>query len=123
MVSDIRRILVADDEDTILKTTTALLREMGYECNCANDAKIVTEMMRSTKYDLLITDINMPGNRDLELIKDLQDYAKEIPVILMTGEPYLLPEIRSVQPPVVACLIKPFDFNELLEHVKISMGE
>ncbi|MGR3292377.1 MAG: response regulator, partial [Candidatus Scalindua sp.] len=81
------------------------------------------EMLRSTKYDLLITDINMPGNRDLELIKDLQNYAKEIPVILMTGEPFLIPEIQSVQPPVVACLIKPFDFNELLEHVKISIGK
>ncbi|MGR3301911.1 MAG: response regulator [Candidatus Scalindua sp.] len=121
-MSDIRRILVADDEDTILKVTAALLREMGYECNCASDAKTVTEMLRSAKYDLLITDINMPGNRDLELIKDLQNYAKEIPVILMTGEPFLIPEIQSVQPPVVACLIKPFDFNELLEHVKISIG-
>ncbi|MFQ5687694.1 MAG: response regulator [Candidatus Scalindua sp.] len=120
-MSDIGRILVADDEDTFLQATADLLRGMGYECNCANDAKAVTEMLRSTEYDLLITDINMPGNKDLKLIKDLQNYAKEIPVILMTGEPSLLPSIQSVQPPVVICLIKPFDFNDLLEHVKISI--
>ncbi len=120
-MSDIGRILVADDEDTFLKATADLLRGRGYECNCANDAKVVAEMLRATKYDLLITDINMPGNKDLELIKDLQNYAKEIPVILMTGEPSLIPTIQSAQPPIVACLIKPFDFNELLEHVKVSI--
>ena len=121
-ISDIGRILVADDEDTFMKATADLLRGMGYECNCANDAKAVAEMLKSTKYDLLIADINMPGNKDLELIKDLQNFAKEIPVILMTGDPSLIPTIQSVQPPVVACLIKPFDFNELLEHVKVSIG-
>jgi DNA-binding NtrC family response regulator len=119
---DIGRILVADDEDTFLQATADLLRGEGYECNCASDAKTVTEMLRSTKYDLLITDINMPGNKDLELINDLPKFVKEIPVILMTGEPSLIPNIQSVQPPVVACLIKPFDFNELLEHVKILIG-
>lgn len=121
-MSDIGRILIADDEDTFLRATADLLRRIGYECNCASDAKTVAEMLRSAKYDLLITDINMPGNKDLELIKDLQNYAKEIPVILMTGEPSLLPTIQSVKPPVVACLIKPFDFDELLEHVKVLIG-
>ena len=122
-MSDIGRILVAADEDTFLQATADLLRKKGYECNCASDAKTVTEMLRSTKYDLLITDINIPGNKDLELIKDLQNSPKVIPVILMTSEPFLLPAIQSVKPPVVACLIKPFDFNELLEHVKISIGK
>jgi len=78
-------------------------------------------MLRLIKYDLLITDINMPGNKDMKLIKDLQNYVREIPVILMTGEPSLIPTIQSVQPPVVACLFKPFDFNELLNQVRISI--
>lgn len=120
-MSDIGRILIADDEDTFLRATADLLRREGYECNCAKDAKTVTEMLRSTRYNLLITDINMPGNRDLALIKYLQYSANEISVILMTGEPSLMPTIQSVQPPVTTCLIKPFDFDELLEHVKISI--
>lgn len=106
------QILIADDDETFLLATADLLRREGYLCNCASDAKTVTEMLRSARYDLLITDINMPGNTNLELIKELSEIVDGMPVILVTGEPSLAHSIQSVQPPVVTCLFKPFDFND-----------
>ena len=115
------KILIADDDETILQSTADLLRREGYECDCVSDAKSVIEILRSARYDLLISDINMPGNSGLELIKNLPKNAEGMPVILVTGGPLINTEIQSLQPPVVACMRKPIDFDKLLAQVRISI--
>jgi DNA-binding NarL/FixJ family response regulator len=75
-------------------------------------------MLGRENYDLLIADIKMPGNSDLEFISALPKIAEGMPVILVTGYPSLNSAIESVQLPVVAYLVKPFELNELLVRVK-----
>ncbi len=116
------KILIADDDETFLLATTDLLRREGYECYYAPDAKTVIETLKSVKFDLLISDINMPGNNELELIKELPEIAEGLPVILITGSLYSDAQIQSLKPPVTACLSKPLDFEELLMHVRSSIG-
>ncbi len=113
-----RRILIADDEETFLYSTADILRREGYDCSCASDARAATEMLRKESYDLLIADIKMQGNADLEFIKALPRIADGMPVILVTGYPSLNSAIESIQLPVVAYLVKPFELNELLVRVK-----
>ncbi|MCH6545058.1 MAG: response regulator transcription factor [Deltaproteobacteria bacterium] len=113
-----RRILIADDEESFLYSTADILRREGYDCSCASDARAATEMLRKDSYDLLIADIKMQGNSDLEFIKALPQIAEGMPVILVTGYPSLNSAIESVQLPVVAYLVKPFELNELLVRVK-----
>jgi len=115
---DSRRILIADDEESFLYSTADILRREGYDCSCASDAIAATEMLRKESYDLLIADIKMQGNSDLEFIKALPQIAGEMPVILVTGYPSLNSAIESIQLPVVAYLVKPFELNELLVRVK-----
>ncbi len=114
-------ILIADDDETFLQSTADLLRREEYVCDCASDARAVIEILRLARYDLLITDINMPGNTGLELIKNLPKNAEGMPVILVTGNHLINTEIQSLQPPVVACMHKPLDFDKLLAQVRISM--
>lgn len=116
------KILIADDDETFLLATTDLLRREGYECYYAPDAKTVIETLKSVKFDLLISDINMPGNNELELIKELPEIAEGLPVILITGSLYSDAQIQSLKPSVTACLSKPLDFEELLMHVRSSIG-
>jgi DNA-binding NarL/FixJ family response regulator len=113
-----RRILIADDEESFLYSTADLLRREGYECDCSTDARAATEMLGKENYDLLIADIKMQGNSDLEFIKALPQIAEGMPVILVTGYPSLNSAIESIQLPVVAYLVKPFELNELLVRVK-----
>ena len=113
-----RRILIADDEESFLYSTADILRREGYDCSCASDARAATEMLRKESYDLLIADIKMQGNADLEFIKALPQIADGMPVILVTGYPSLNSAIESIQLPVVAYLVKPFELNELLVRVK-----
>jgi len=115
------RILVADDDEVFMRSTADLLRREGYECGCAPDALVAGEMLNSDKYDLLIADIRMPGNPQLEFIKNVQRIAKGLPVILVTGYPSLGSAIQAIQMPVVAYLVKPFDFDKLLAQVRSSI--
>jgi signal transduction histidine kinase len=120
-MTDLGRILIADDEEIFVNSMADLLRREGYECSCAPDAIVAAELLRSNDYDLLIADIKMEGNFELEFIQDLPQIATGMPVILVTGYPSLKTAIQSVQLPVVAYLVKPFEFKELLEQVQKSI--
>ncbi len=122
MKDQISKILIADDDETFLLATTDLLRREGYECYYAPDAMTVIETLKSVKFDLLISDINMPGNNELELIKKLPEIAEGLPVILITGGISPASQIQSLKHPVTTCLNKPFDFEELLMHVRDSIN-
>jgi DNA-binding response OmpR family regulator len=121
MKDKISKILIVDDDETFLLVTTDLLRREGYECYYAPDAMTVIKTLKSVKFDLLISGINMLGNTGLELIKRLREVAAGMPVILITGSPYSDTQIESLKPPVTACLSKPLDFEELLMQVRSSI--
>jgi len=120
-MADLGQILIADDEETFLNSTADLLRRNGYRCACVPDAATAAGKLRDAEYDLLIADIKMPGNPELEFIQDVPQIAEGMPVILVTGYPSLTTAIQSVQLPVVAYLVKPIDFDEMLTLVKRSV--
>ncbi len=114
------RILIADDEQTFLDSTADLLRRDGLHVDCAGDAHAAAKMLRAAEYDLLIADINMPGNPELELIGEVRRLAVGLPVILVTGYPSTKTAIQAVQLAVVSYLVKPFEFSTLRELVRTS---
>jgi len=120
-MADLGRILIADDEETFRNSIADLLRQAGYQCDCAPDAIVAAELLRGAEYDLLIADIKMEGNFELEFIRELPQLAEGMPVILVTGYPSLRSAIESIQLPVAAYLVKPFEFKELLVQVQISV--
>ena len=116
------QILIADDEETFRLATADLLRKEGYTCDVASDAQSAAEKLKHQEYDLLIADIKMPGNPNLELVRNLPRLAPGMPVILVTAYPSLRSAIQSIQLPVVAYLIKPVDLPELLEWVRKAVA-
>jgi len=115
--NELGRILFADDEETFLLATAELLRDEGYCCDCACDATEALALFRRKKYDLLITDIQMPGNPKLELINAVRQVTSALPVIVVTGYPSLDSAIDSIGLPVVAYLVKPLVFEQFLSTV------
>ncbi|MHC4756619.1 MAG: response regulator [Planctomycetota bacterium] len=111
------RLLIADDENTFLQATGDLLRREGYQCDCVSDATSAVDKLKENRYDLLIADIKMPGNPDLELVRDLPSIAQGLSVILVTAYPSRDSAIKAVGLPVVSYLVKPVDFDELLRQV------
>jgi two-component system response regulator HydG len=83
------RILIADDEPLFLHTTAALLRKEGFDCTCAASGIAALEALANEKIDLVLSDLNMPGNVKLELLKEGRSKWPEIPLIVVTGAPSL----------------------------------
>lgn len=118
---NIGRVLMADDELSFLKSTTALLQREGFACDSACDAPSAVEKLRTSQYDLLIADIKMPGNLDLDLIRQVPRLAPGMPVIMVTGYPSLESAAQSIELPVVAYMVKPVDFEELLRQARLAI--
>jgi DNA-binding response OmpR family regulator len=122
-MDDAPRILIADDEPTFLESTAELLRNEGYECTAVTDASQATEAIGRVAYDAVIADINMAGNYELELVTELTRSARGVPVILVTGYPSVQTAVAAIQLPVLAYLMKPFDFDDLLHEVQLAVHD
>jgi DNA-binding response OmpR family regulator len=107
-------ILLVDDDANCLNTTAALLRNRGYQCDVAAAVEEALELLKKTQYDLLLSDIEMPGNCDLRLIQALPQIQPGLAVILMTGYPSVETAVNSMGLAVSAYLIKPLNPEDLL---------
>lgn len=117
------RILIADDDSTFLNSTAALIRREGYHCDCAGDSGTALSMLDQDEFDLLLADINMPGNPCLEMVERVAHTRPGLPVILLTGYPTLDSALRSRELPVIAYLLKPAPFGEMLRWVEQGLFE
>jgi len=112
------RLLLADDEPLFLHATAKLLRRAGFDCRTATDAPSALEQMAQHPFDLLIADLNMPGNLELELLNiGRRDYP-QIPIIVVTGAPSLRSAIDSVRLQIADYLLKPIQFDDLVNSVR-----
>lgn len=112
------RILVADDEPLYLRTTGELLRKNGYECVCVPDANLAMQALQREDFDLVLSDLNMPGNLKLELLHDHNRLRKHVPIIVVTGVPSLPTAIESIRLGIADYLMTPVKFEDLLRSVQ-----
>ena len=117
------RVLFADDDVQVRGGIGQCLIRAGFECDFASSADEAGERLRSKDYDVLLSDINMPGNAGLELIENSPAVLDGLPVILLTGNPTVATATRSVRLRVVAYLTKPADLAELLCLLESAVAE
>jgi CheY-like chemotaxis protein len=123
MMPQLGRILVADDEATFREAIVALLRRAGYECDGVGSSAAAIAHLAASPCDLLISDIRMPGNAGLELIRLLSESFPELPVILITGYPSVETAAPAFGFRVVGYLIKPVPTEELISLVKRTLQQ
>jgi DNA-binding NtrC family response regulator len=111
-------ILIADDEPAFLRFTMRLLHESGYALECVPDGHSALEALARRSYDLLITDLVMPGNLEMELLREGRRRFPQVPVLIVTGSPTLPSAIESVRLGVTDYVLKPFDPNEFVQRVR-----
>ena len=115
-------LLIADDEEIFLLATADLLRLQGFTVACARSAPEARLLMAQQPFDVLISDIRMPGNAGLELLKDLPQPNTGLPVILVTGFPSMGTALEALGSSVMAYLLKPLEFKDLLAQVRRGVG-
>lgn len=122
MTAQPQRILIADDEPLFLTTTADLLRRAGFQCRTAVDADEALKTLAGEEIDLMIVDLNMPGNLELELLNTGRAIYPDIPIIVATGAPSLQSAIDSVRLKISNYLLKPIKFDELLQIVRQTLA-
>ena len=115
-------ILIADDDATFLEATADLLRARGYEVDTALDAQSALSAVRAGSYDLLISDLEMPGNEGLRLVREVAAEVGGLPVIILTGLPTTESAMASIELPVAAYLLKPVHMPALLERISTAIA-
>ena len=115
------QILLADDDETFLAASADLLRREGYDCETVSDGASALRRTTEKQFDLLITDLEMPGNADLQLVREVGERGGGLPVIILTGYPSVRSAVACIELPVAAYLTKPVDFPVLTSKVRSAV--
>lgn len=79
------RILVVDDEPEMCQILTLQLSQAGYEVDCISDAASALLKLASNSFDLVLTDLMMPGMNGIDLLRMIRKLGNDVPVIVFTG--------------------------------------
>lgn len=116
---------MADDETNILNLSGETLRQQGYEVITASNGSEAWEQIVSEKPDLVILDRQMPGMTGLEVCKKIRDTEelRSTPVIFLTGQDSKSEIMEGYSEGASEYLTKPFNMNELIETVAITLSK
>ena len=117
------RILVVDDEETIRELLLKTLALAEYEVDVAPDGRTAIDRMRMIQYDLLITDLRMPGVDGLTVIREARRLKADLPVIIVTGYSSEASAIEAINLGVQGYLTKPFRVPRVLAAAAKALGE
>jgi two-component system, NtrC family, response regulator AtoC len=117
-------ILLADDEEGILKTLGRALREEGHQVTATTSAAEAARLLSERPFDVLVVDHRMPGRTGLELIRDLAANVPEAErpqVLMMTAHATVENAIEAMKLGAYDYLQKPFEVEELLVAVRRAL--
>jgi CheY-like chemotaxis protein len=108
-----RKILVVDDEITVCKSIRQAILSQDYEVDMALSGEEALKKYKDNGYDLVITDLMMPGISGLDLLKSLKETRPDTIIIMVTGYPTIKTAVESVKRGAFDYLPKPFTPAEL----------
>jgi DNA-binding NtrC family response regulator len=108
------RVLIIDDERSILDTVQLLLRGEGFDVVTTQSPRDAVARLPELAPDIVLTDIRMPGMTGLEVLAEVRRYDVEVPVILMTAQASLQTAMQAVNEGAFYYLQKPFSNADLV---------
>jgi len=114
------KILVVDDENGPRQALRMLLNG-EYEVLLANDVPVAVRTLKEQQIDLIITDIRMPQQSGVDLLRIVKETRPEIQVILLTGYAHLDTAMKAVEYGAFVYLEKPFDNDMMLKYVRAGL--
>jgi len=108
------KILVVEDDRDLNRTVCAFLNQNGYEATGCLNAVDAYDSMYETVFDLIVSDIMMPGIDGFEFVKTVRSLNEDIPVLFMTARDDFASKQRGYRIGVDDYMVKPIDLDELL---------
>ena len=108
------KILVVEDDKDLNRAVCAFLNQSGYEASgCPNASDAYNAMYRST-FDLIVSDIMMPGIDGYEFARTVRELDENIPILFMTARDDFASKQRGYRAGIDDYMVKPIDLDELL---------
>jgi putative nucleotidyltransferase with HDIG domain len=116
-------ILVVDDDASTRSMIVEALEMSGMSVMEAQNGLEALDLLQSSKCDLIISDVKMPGMSGIDLLHKVMESHPEMHIILITGFPTLDLTVSAIKKGAIDFLAKPFDIEELLHKVQIYLRE
>ncbi len=117
------KLLIVEDEDTLCESLQRVFIREGYEVDVAGSAESAFELLNVKSYDLIITDIILPGISGIEL---LSKYKKRNPaqkVIVITAYASLMTAVEAIKAGASDFIIKPLMHDEMKRLVRLALDK
>lgn len=112
------KLLLIEDEPKTLQSIKQGLEENGYEVDIAYDGLIGKQLAKNNTYQLIISDIIIPGINGIELCREIRSWGDETPILMLTALGTTDDKVTGLDAGADDYLVKPFEFKELLARVR-----
>jgi two-component system response regulator AtoC len=114
VTSPAARVLVADDDRAVRTALQVNLTKAGYHVTLVSSAEQALEALRSSPFDVLLTDVKMPGMGGMELLGEARTHWPDVRVVVMTGFGSVRDAVNAMKAGAADYIIKPIERDELL---------
>jgi DNA-binding NtrC family response regulator len=108
------KIMLVEDEKITRKTLTDILKKEKYEVNSFSDGTEALDSLKQNKFDVIVTDLRLPGTNGLDILKEAKELNSRIIVIIITAYATVETAIESLKLGAYDYLLKPFSPEKLL---------
>ncbi|MFI5293637.1 MAG: sigma-54-dependent transcriptional regulator [Thermodesulfovibrionales bacterium] len=117
------RLLIVEDEETLRESLKRVFLREGYEADVADSSETALKIMDDRLYDLIITDIILPGMNGIELIKKCKEQNSEQIVIIVTAYASLETAVEALRAGAYDYIVKPIIHEEIKRIVRNALRE
>jgi DNA-binding response OmpR family regulator len=117
------KILVVDDEENVCQSIKKVLTRKGYSVSQALNVDDAVTMIKEMTFDLVITDLMIPGTSGMELLQIIRDHYPELDVIMITGYASIESAVKATRLGAAAYLPKPFTPDELTQVTQRTLAD
>ena len=110
-------LLIVDDDEALRRWEERVVRDQGYTCEGAGEAGTVRERLAQDSYQLVLLDVNMPGESGIELLAYIRREHPDVAVLMVTGEDSTTLAMNAIELGAYGYLVKPVGSGELVINV------
>jgi DNA-binding response OmpR family regulator len=111
------KILLLEDDDTLSKEIEKFLKNKGFQCVLVLDGITAIKHFNKDVYDLVILDINVPGQNGLKVCLAIREKDKKVPILMLTAFGEIEDKLKAFNNGADDYLLKPFHFEELFVRI------
>ncbi|MCB0118517.1 MAG: response regulator transcription factor [Anaerolineales bacterium] len=111
-------ILIIDDEASLRKTMARILQQAGFEVTTAESAEQGLDFLKTTQFDMVLSDLRMPGMHGMEALKVIHAEHPNLPVVLFTAQPDVNSAVEALRHGATDYLLKPIKPEAIIERTR-----